>query len=77
MTYELAMASSLQPSIIGGLHVQVDDSEHTDLPTFSAQQVDIIMALCERVRNPLLGEFSMEVLVWTYHVINGKGRHKG
>ena len=45
MTFELAMASGLQPSIIGGLHVQVDDLEHMDLPTFSAQQVDIIMAL--------------------------------
>jgi hypothetical protein len=37
--------------------------------------VGIIMALRERIQNPPPSEFKMEDLVWTNHVIHGKGRH--
>lgn len=74
MHFEVAMASTLQLVVIGGLLLPQEGLEHSDPPTFRAQQVNIIMALQERVQNPPLGVFSMEDLVWTDHVINGKGR---
>ena len=51
--------------------------EHTDPPAFRVQQVDILMALRESIQNPPLGEFRMEDLLWTDHITQGKGRHKG
>jgi hypothetical protein len=70
------MDSSSQPSPNGGLPIPVDDLELTDPMAFRAQQVDIILALRERVQNPPIGEFRMEDLVWTDHVTIGSGLHK-
>ena len=55
----------------------VDDLKLTDPTTFRAQQVNIILALRERVQNPPIGEFGMEDLVWTDHVTTGSGLHRG
>lgn len=71
------MGSTSQTGEIEGLPLPEDDLEHTDLPTFRAQQVHIIMTLRERLQNPPPSEFRMEDLQWTNHVTNGKGRHKG
>ena len=70
------MASNSEPSPNGGLHMMVDDLKLTDSTAFRAQQVNIILALRERVQNPPIGEFRMEDLVWTDHVTTGNGLHK-
>lgn len=62
MQYEV-MASTSQHVVIEGLPLLVNDFEHTDPPTFWAQQVDIIMALQERVYNSPLGVSRYEDLV--------------
>ena len=55
--FEQSMASSSQPSLIGG-HVELgEDLEHFDKIALWPQQIDIIMALQERVHNPPLGGF--------------------
>ena len=73
------MASSLEPSPNGELHVMVDDLKLIDPTTFRVQQVNIILALRERerVQKPPIGEFGMEDLVWTDHVTTGSGLHRG
>ena len=71
------MASSLEPSPNGGLHEMVNDLKLTDPTTFRAQQVNIILALRERVQTPPIGEFRMEDLVWTDHVTTCNGLHRG
>ena len=73
MHIEVAMPSTLQLVVIGGLLLPQEGLEHSDPPTFRAQQVNIIMALQKRVENSPLGVFSMEDLRWAHHVINGKG----
>ena len=77
MHCEVPMASTTQTVVIGGLLLPQNDLENTDPPPFQAHQTNIIMGMRERVQNPLPGEFRMEDLVWTDHVTNGKGRHKG
>ena len=71
------MASSLESSPNGGLHEMVDDLKLTEPTTFRAQQMNIILALRERVQEPPIGEFGMEDLVWTDHVTTGNGLHGG
>ena len=44
MIFELAMTSTSQPFVIGGLHVGVDDLEHSDPP----HNTLILLWLCER-----------------------------
>ena len=46
----------------------VNDLKLTDPTAFRAQQVNIILALRDRVRKPPIGEFIMEDLMWTDHV---------
>ena len=77
MHVQVPMGSTSQPTEIEGLPLPQDHLEHTDLPAFRAQQVHIITTLRERLQNPPHGEFKMEDLVWTDHVTNGKGIHKG
>ena len=73
MHSKVAMTSTSQHVVVGGSPLPHDDLEHTNMPVLRAQQVDTIMALRERVQNPPPGESSLEDLVWTDHVTNGKG----
>jgi hypothetical protein len=44
--------------------------------TFRATQVDFLISLIERVQNPPPSAFAMDDLVWTNHVLQGKGKQK-
>ena len=57
------MASSFQPSLNGRLPIPVDALELTDPMTFHGQQVNILLALREKIQNPPTGEFKMKDLV--------------
>lgn len=61
LLFELSMASSSWPSLIGGLVELWDNFERTDHVGFRAQQVHIIMALLERVLRThlLVGGFTV------------------
>jgi hypothetical protein len=45
MHFEIAMTSTSQHVVVGGLPLPQENLKHTDPPTFQAQQVDINMAL--------------------------------
>jgi hypothetical protein len=70
------MASSSEPSPNEGLHVLLNDLKLTDPTTFRSQQINIILALRERVLKCLIGKFIMEDLVWTDRVTTSSGVHK-
>ena len=74
---ETVMAPCSQPSPNGGLPISLDALELTNPTTFYGQQVNIILALREKVQNPPIGEFRMEDLVWTDHVTTGNDFGKG
>ena len=59
-----------------GLPAPDQNSIETDPVAFQAKQADLIKELRSRVQKPPLGEFSMQDLVWTDQVTNGKGKYK-